>query len=172
MNGDSLPSFIPNDLDNCAVGVAVVVHDAFRTARPISMVAIVLLNVVSRIKLPGVRFLPIRFTPTFDKWVGESCGGVSLHVTDRTAFRPYRTTVAIIDAVRRLWPKDFAWRLPPYEYETVKPPTDIISGSNRLRERVGQGEALSHDDWLSLTVADERAWWERARPYCLYEAGR
>ncbi len=132
----------------------------------------VLLNVVSRIDLPGVRFLPIRFTATFDKWVGESCGGLSLHVTDRFAFRPYRTTVAIVDAVRRLWPKDFAWRLPPYEYETEKPPIDIISGSNRLRERVDQGEALSHDDWLSLAVVDEHAWWARALPYCLYAAGR
>jgi uncharacterized protein YbbC (DUF1343 family) len=32
----------------------------------------------------------LRFRPTFDKWSGESCGGVFLHVTDPEAFRPYR----------------------------------------------------------------------------------
>ncbi len=84
--------------------------------------------------LSGVVFRPIRFRPTFDKWAGESCGGVVLHVTDARRFRPYATTLHILAAVKRLWPREFAWRPPPYEYESVHMPIDILSGSSQLRE--------------------------------------
>jgi uncharacterized protein YbbC (DUF1343 family) len=33
--------------------------------------------------LPGVTFRPLRFTPSFHKWAGKSCGGVQVHVSDR-----------------------------------------------------------------------------------------
>lgn len=38
--------------------------------------------------LPGVRFQPIYFTPTFSKHQGEVCGGVQVHVLDREALLP------------------------------------------------------------------------------------
>src|SRR5207244_3192657 len=34
-------------------------------------------------RLPGVRFRPARFVPTFPKWAGRLCDGAQLHVTDR-----------------------------------------------------------------------------------------
>ncbi|HUF92992.1 MAG TPA: DUF1343 domain-containing protein, partial [Candidatus Limnocylindria bacterium] len=42
-------------------------------------------------RLPGVRFRPVRFLPTFHKWAGRPCGGVQLHVTDRARFKPFLT---------------------------------------------------------------------------------
>src|SRR5690606_25304013 len=39
--------------------------------------------------LPGLRFRPVRFRPTFDKWQGAECGGVQIHVIDANALRPY-----------------------------------------------------------------------------------
>lgn len=84
--------------------------------------------------LSGVTFRPLRFRPTFDKWAGISCGGVMLHVTEPRDFRPYRTTLVILAAVKSLWPREFAWRPPPYEYERERWPIDILSGSSRLRE--------------------------------------
>ena len=33
-------------------------------------------------------------------------------------------------------PDLFAWRQPPYEYETVIPPIDILSGSDHLRRKL------------------------------------
>lgn len=92
-----------------------------------------LADALATAELPGVRFRPIRFVPTFDKWAGRSCAGVALHVTDPETFRPYRTTLEILARVKRSWPGDFEWLPPPYEYETVKPPIDIISGGDRLR---------------------------------------
>src|SRR5690606_35986203 len=46
--------------------------------------------------LPGVRFRPVRFRPTFDQWQGQVCGGVQFHVTDLQSFRPYATTLHLL----------------------------------------------------------------------------
>ena len=89
--------------------------------------------------LAGVVIRPTHFEPTFQKHAGQPCGGCQIHVTDRHAFQPIRTAVALLGAVRRLDPASFAWRQPPYEYETVKLPFDILSGSSQLREQIEAG---------------------------------
>jgi uncharacterized protein YbbC (DUF1343 family) len=94
----------------------------------------------------------VRFTPTFDKWQGANCGGVYLHLTDPAAARPYRTAVAIIATIARLWPERFQWLPPPYEYETQKPPIDILSGNSRLRETIGSGACRTEEDLDALTA--------------------
>ena len=59
-----------------------------------------------------------------------------LHVTDGATFLPYRTTVTLLWLVRRLWPRELAWRQPPYEYETVKLPIDILTGGTMVRDAI------------------------------------
>lgn len=90
--------------------------------------------------LPGVHFRPAVFEPTFNKHAGRACGGCQVHVTNRASFEPVATGVALIEAFRQAGPEEFAWRQPPYEYETVRPPIDILYGSARLRETVDRGE--------------------------------
>ncbi len=85
------------------------------------------------LELPGAWFRPAEFQPTFQKHAGETCGGCQIHVADRAAFRPVLTAVALLQVCRRLDPDRFAWREPPYEYEEVIPPIDILSGSDALR---------------------------------------
>jgi uncharacterized protein YbbC (DUF1343 family) len=70
-------------------------------------------------------------------------------VTDREAFEPVATGVALIEAFRGAGPETFSWREPPYEYEAVIPPIDILYGSARLREAVDAGQPVSHlaDRW-------------------------
>jgi uncharacterized protein YbbC (DUF1343 family) len=96
--------------------------------------------------LPGVRFRPAVFEPTFQKHARTTCGGCQIHVTDRRAFRPVLTGVALIDEVRAADPGSFAWRRPPYEYEHDKEPIDILAGSPALRTAIDAGvraEALA-----------------------------
>jgi uncharacterized protein YbbC (DUF1343 family) len=119
-------------------------------------------------ELPGVRFLPIRFVPKFDKWAGQACGGVSLHITDRRGFRPFRTAVAMLAAVRRMWPSDFAWLPPPYEYETIRPPIDILFGSSRLRESLDRMGDSGPDDLDALCAVDADEWRRRTADCRLY----
>ena len=89
--------------------------------------------------LPGVRFRPVVFEPTFQKHARETCGGCQVHVTDRRAFRPVLTAVTLLAAFRRQSPERFAWRQPPYEYEHEKMPIDILYGSDALRTMIDAG---------------------------------
>jgi uncharacterized protein YbbC (DUF1343 family) len=90
--------------------------------------------------LPGVHFRPVFFEPTFHKHAQTLCGGCQIHVTDRRAFRPMRTAVEMLAEFHREAPGRTLWRNPPYEYERVKPPIDILYGSDRLRRGIDAGE--------------------------------
>ncbi|MCG8648959.1 MAG: DUF1343 domain-containing protein [Pirellulales bacterium] len=54
--------------------------------------------------LPGVRFVPIRFTPDASKYKDELCGGVNLIVTERQRFDPLRSGLFIAVTLRKLYP--------------------------------------------------------------------
>jgi uncharacterized protein YbbC (DUF1343 family) len=115
--------------------------------------------------LPGIRFRPVRFRPTFDKWQGTLCGGVFLHVSDGRQLRPYATTLSLLSAIRRQWPDQFEWLPPPYEYETRKMPIDILSGDDRLRRWLNDEDELSADQVDLLSRAGLAAWQETARSW-------
>ena len=100
--------------------------------------------------LPGCALRPLYFEPTFHKYAGRVCGGVQVHIDDRRTFAPVACYTALIAAVRRLWPDDFAWRQPPYEYETEKLPIDILAGGCGWREDIERG----------VTLADMRGAWQ------------
>ena len=98
-----------------------------------------LVRAMARLQLPGLILRPLHFTPTFHKYAGRLCGGVQVHVTDRRAFAPVLTYLAILTEVHALWPEHFAWKQPPYEYEREKLPIDILAGTSALREAVAAG---------------------------------
>jgi uncharacterized protein YbbC (DUF1343 family) len=56
--------------------------------------------------LAGIRFVPVRFTPTASVHQGKECGGVQLIVTDREAFRATDLGVALAATLHRLWPAE------------------------------------------------------------------
>jgi uncharacterized protein YbbC (DUF1343 family) len=96
---------------------------------------------MNRLDLPGVRFRPAVFEPTFHKHARTSCGGCQIHVLDRHTFTPVETGVALVAAFRASDPARFAWRDPPYEYEHEKMPIDILAGSSDMREQIEAGVA-------------------------------
>ncbi|HXU07676.1 MAG TPA: DUF1343 domain-containing protein [Blastocatellia bacterium] len=102
-----------------------------------------LTDALTKDTFPGVMFRPVHFEPTFHKFAGALCGGIQIHVTDRNAFKPVITGVAIISAIRGLYPDRFEWRPPPYEYVHDKLPFDVINGSSGLREQIESNVALS-----------------------------
>ena len=57
--------------------------------------------------LPGVRFTPIRFTPTERQYKGEDCGGVYVAVTDWSVFEPVGMGIAIACSLHKLYPNDW-----------------------------------------------------------------
>jgi len=58
---------------------------------------------LNELRLPGVRFRPVAFTPSSSKHAGSECYGVQIHVLDRNAFRPVRTGLAYAEHCPQPW---------------------------------------------------------------------
>jgi uncharacterized protein YbbC (DUF1343 family)/CubicO group peptidase (beta-lactamase class C family) len=63
---------------------------------------------LNRFGLAGVRFVPVRFTPTASTFKDKPCGGASIVVTDREKLQAVDFGLAIGLAAQKLYPKDFA----------------------------------------------------------------
>jgi uncharacterized protein YbbC (DUF1343 family) len=116
--------------------------------------------------LPGVRFRPMSFRPTFHKHAGKSCGGIQLHVLDRRTFRPYRTGVAILSELWTVGGEAFAWRTEPYEFVSQRLAVDLLTGSDAVRRGVERSAPVEEifAGWLPA----ERAFEARRKPHLLY----
>jgi uncharacterized protein YbbC (DUF1343 family) len=117
-------------------------------------------------RLPGVRFRPASFTPTWDKHAGVRCHGVELHVVDPAAFRPFRTGVACVLQARAQDRRAFRWRTEPYEFVADVPAFDLLCGSAREREAIEGGASLR--ELARAWGPEERAFRRRRRPFLRY----
>jgi uncharacterized protein YbbC (DUF1343 family) len=117
---------------------------------------------------PGVTFRPAWFQPTFQKHADQRCGGLQLHVADRTAFRPVRTGLAVLAALRDAAREpggssprfQFAWRTAVYEFVRDPIAIDLLFGSDRERKALEAGE-----DWRAIAAAwepEDATWRERS----------
>jgi uncharacterized protein YbbC (DUF1343 family) len=117
--------------------------------------------------LPGVHFRPVYFQPTFQKCAGLMCGGVQVHVLDRTSFEPYLAGISTIAAAKALYPGFFAWRQAPYEYEYNKLPIEILCGGRTLPELMDRG--AKPPEIRASWQKDESLFIAQRKPFLLYE---
>ncbi len=117
-------------------------------------------------RLPGVRFRPVSFVPTFDKHRGERCQGAELFVFDREAFRPFLAGLACVAAARALAPSEFRWRTEPYEFVEGVLAFDLLCGSSREREGVERGARPR--ELARAWAPEERAFARRRKRYLRY----
>ena len=114
----------------------------------------------------GFLLREVAFQPMFHKFSGETVRGFQIHVTDAEIYRPVETTVALLAAVLGRHRDRFAWKEPPYEYETRQKPIDLISGSDALR---GMLEAGSTPDEIGAAWKSElEEYREIRRRFLLY----
>ena len=99
-------------------------------------------DALNALGLAGVYFRSCVFQPTFQKHAGVSCGGAQIHVTDRDAFEPWLTGIAMAKFAHDMYRDEFRWKEPPYEYVFDKNPFDVISGTAKIREAFEQGTEL------------------------------
>jgi uncharacterized protein YbbC (DUF1343 family) len=116
--------------------------------------------------LPGVRFLPVTFRPTFQKHAGKSCGGVFVLVTDPAAVRPVAVGLAVVMTFREQLGERFRWRTERYEFVDDKPAIDLLFGSDRERLAIEAGN--NYCDIITPWKAEEAAFRERRKPYLIY----
>jgi uncharacterized protein YbbC (DUF1343 family) len=105
--------------------------------------------------LPGIRFYPVRFTPTSSKHATKECGGVFMVVTDRLALRPVRVGVEIAAMLHKLYGST-------YELEAAA----RLFGSTQALSRIRAG-----DDPAAVTSAwsaGEGRWRLMRAKYLLY----
>ena len=105
--------------------------------------------------LPGVRFVPLRLTPSASVHKGQECGGVQVIVDDWSAFRPVRTGLAIAWALHQLYPD--AWQVERF---------DALLGHRATWDGLKRG--LPWPDLERSWQADLDQFRERRRPYLLY----
>jgi uncharacterized protein YbbC (DUF1343 family)/CubicO group peptidase (beta-lactamase class C family) len=88
--------------------------------------------------LPGVRFVPVRFTPNASVFKDQQCGGVNIIITDRALFRPLPAGIEMALALRKLYPND--WQVDKY--------LRLLVNADTL-ERVKRGESAKEivDSW-------------------------
>lgn len=93
-------------------------------------------HALDELKLPGVAFRETAFKPAFDKYAGEGCGALQLHVLDEESYEPLRVAAAVIYLCAALFRSHFHWRPGAYEFVEDIPAIDLLSGSSELRERI------------------------------------
>ncbi|MBI5524937.1 MAG: DUF1343 domain-containing protein [Deltaproteobacteria bacterium] len=118
------------------------------------------------LKLPGVAFRPDFFKPQFHKFAGQVCGGAQAHVTDARTFRPYLSGVAVLAAVKRLWPNEFRWRTEPYEFVGDRPAIDLLTGTDKVRMWVDEGRPLR--EFRAFFDKGAAAFKKRRKQFLLY----
>jgi uncharacterized protein YbbC (DUF1343 family) len=105
--------------------------------------------------LPGVRFYPVRFTPSASKHAGEACGGVFIVITDRDRVQPVRLGVEIASALVRLFRRDF-------EIDAARRLFGSAAGVERIRS--GEDPGAIAASW----APGERRWRRLTARYLLY----
>ncbi|MCB1229199.1 MAG: DUF1343 domain-containing protein [Verrucomicrobiae bacterium] len=94
---------------------------------------------LNREKLPGIRFVPIRFTPEASKFENEECGGVRLVLVDRDSVRPLDVGLTLAKVLLRRY-GDGALRFRENFPTLLKhPPTLDAVTENRSLEEIRAG---------------------------------
>jgi uncharacterized protein YbbC (DUF1343 family) len=107
--------------------------------------------------LPGVRFREAWFTPSFSKFQGQLCSGCQVHVTDRSAFRPFSTALHIIKTVRDINPGKFEFHADYF---------DQVMGTASVRKALEAGTDVA--TILANIEPGLAAFAELRKPYLLY----
>lgn len=127
------------------------------TTRPFEIIGAPYINAqelalrMNALKLPGVYFRASYFLPTFQKHFQKNCGGVQIHVLDRRKFKPVITGIALVQAIYQMYPNEFKWKEPPYEYVFDRNPFDVIAGGTIIREQIENNVSINkiEESWQS-----------------------
>jgi uncharacterized protein YbbC (DUF1343 family) len=142
------------------------------TTRPFEWVGgpdldhVALADALGRSFAGGVSFIPLFFKPEFSKHAGEVCRGLLVHPQDPLDFPSFSVFYEIIRMARHAFSPSFSWQTPPYEFEYVRPPIDMISGSDLIRRSIENDRPYWEiEDRIVSEIDSFRA---RVAPFLLY----
>jgi len=120
---------------------------------------IALTKQLNALHLPGVIFRETWFTPTFSKFQNQACQGAQLFVTDRNAFRPVASTLAILSVI---------WQEYGNKLEFHNDYFDHVMGTSSVREALERGD--SYQSIVAGMQAGLRDFAVLRAPFLLYPA--
>jgi len=86
--------------------------------------------------IQGASLRLVNFEPTSGKWQNQLCRGFHIHVTSKQDFKPYWTSLLLMQLMIKFHPREFEFKSPPYEYEYERMPIDLILGSQDVRKKI------------------------------------
>jgi uncharacterized protein YbbC (DUF1343 family)/CubicO group peptidase (beta-lactamase class C family) len=93
-----------------------------------------LAEALARDDLPGVRFVPTRFTPASSTHAGKECGGVQIYLDDWKRFQSLPVGMAIAHHLHELYPTE--WQLKNYDRLLAHPPTLVAIERGDAPEKI------------------------------------
>ncbi|HLR65406.1 MAG TPA: DUF1343 domain-containing protein, partial [Pseudogracilibacillus sp.] len=96
-----------------------------------------LAQIFNEAKLPGVIARPVSFIPTYQKYNGEICSGIQIHITNRNEVQSLKTGIKLIEIIQRMYPNDFEFK----RNENGKYFFDLIAGTKKLKDMIKRGES-------------------------------
>lgn len=91
---------------------------------------------IQEIDFPGIVLRQLSFEPTSGKWANQLCHGFHIHITDPLKYKPYKTSLILLQIIIKLFQKKFRWKEPPYEYEYIRLPASLIIGDNNILKKI------------------------------------
>jgi uncharacterized protein YbbC (DUF1343 family)/CubicO group peptidase (beta-lactamase class C family) len=113
-------------------------------------------DALNREELPGVRFVPIRFTPAASVFKGQPCGGVYVILTSRNELQAVDLGITLARTLQRLYPAQFDLN----KLQTLMQHQPTI-------DAIRAGKSLA--DIRSLWSNDLAEFEQRRRPFLIYQ---
>ena len=114
---------------------------------------------LNALRLPGMRFRPAFFRPSFADWKGEYCGGIAVHVMDRERFDPIRTALYTLKTAYEMYPDQV--KITRY--------ASTLMGVENLHERI---KTESVDSIIASWQEDLEAFKKLREKYLIYPSGK
>ncbi|MYF98982.1 DUF1343 domain-containing protein [Candidatus Poribacteria bacterium] len=112
---------------------------------------------LNELRLSGVLFRPITFTPQFSKYKEEVCHGVSIHISDQKQVASLEIAIWMLGLLINEYPNKLEFRETHF---------DRLAGNSTLRNALSSG--VPCDDIIESWSAEVERFCERREPYLLY----
>ena len=112
---------------------------------------------LNALNLAGVKFREVWFTPTFSKFKETLCGGCQLHVTDREAYQPIATTLAVLRVIKLRYPEKLEFHASYF---------DKVMGTSKVLQAIENGAPT--EDIVATFKAGIEDFSRQRQQYLLY----
>lgn len=140
---------------------------AFRIAGAPWMNGRIIANLFNQLGLEDIKAKPISFQPVEGKYKGQLCEGIEFNIIDRNYFQSVSNGLLLINLIKSMYPKNFAWSTYPTE---VNP-----TGKNHLDKLLGlvNSESLFNlplQQFLPsiIKITNNAGWQKEIAPYLIY----